>query len=81
MKNVVYAVEYTEYERGWGQRPDGVCIYISKEKAFEHKKTQQSYGSSECFVIGSEPYLLEVDVAQYEKLQNEVSGLLWIKHG
>jgi hypothetical protein len=30
---VVYMVEMTEYERGWGQRPDGFLAFVDEECA------------------------------------------------
>jgi len=36
---VVYAIKWTEYERGWGNRPDGISYHASKEDAENFIKT------------------------------------------
>lgn len=33
----LHAIRWTEYERGWGQRPDGISFYASKERAEQHR--------------------------------------------
>lgn len=35
---VAYAQEWTEYERGWGQRPDGWSLHSSREAAVAFKE-------------------------------------------
>lgn len=35
VKPSVHVIEGTEYERGWGQRPDGYVAFLSKEVAEE----------------------------------------------
>jgi hypothetical protein len=34
--NAVHVIEGTEYERGWGQRPDGYVAFNSKEAALKY---------------------------------------------
>lgn len=34
--NVVFIVEMTEYERGWGQRPDGFLAFVTEDAAKAH---------------------------------------------
>lgn len=31
--NMVYRIPWTEYERDWGQRPDGATLHISLDEA------------------------------------------------
>lgn len=31
-----YKVHWTEYERGWGQRPDGTTLHMNKSAADEY---------------------------------------------
>ncbi len=32
----LWVVQWTEYERGWGQRPDGLTLFETKEEADAH---------------------------------------------
>lgn len=34
--NAVHLIEGTEYERGWGQRPDGYVAFTSKDAALKY---------------------------------------------
>ena len=34
----LYAYSWTEYERGWGCRPDGVTVFLTEEAALAHRK-------------------------------------------
>jgi hypothetical protein len=36
MSQGVYVIEGTEYERGWGQRPDGYLAFKTKQEATEY---------------------------------------------
>jgi hypothetical protein len=37
---VVYVVQMTEYERGWGQRPDGNLAFVNEADAREYVALQ-----------------------------------------
>jgi hypothetical protein len=37
---VVFIVEMTEYERGWGQRPDGYYAFLTEQAADDHIKEE-----------------------------------------
>jgi hypothetical protein len=76
----VYAVYWTEYERGWGQRPDGVSYHKDKESAIKYvsdydKKFNNEPSAPDCYTKGGEPKLIEVD----KKVYNEVmkKGVVW----
>ncbi len=78
--NAVYQVEWTEYERGWGQRPDGISYHKSKEVAEKYisdynEKFNNEPSVPECYSKGSTPKLVEVD----QKIYNEVmkNGTIW----
>lgn len=47
--NVVYRSVFTEYEQGWGQRPDGVLYAIKEEDLKKYIKDYESVGSYSCF--------------------------------
>lgn len=63
----VYATECTEYEAGWGQRPDGITISEDLEKLNEHIK-KGSTGSPEYFWRYSNPIILFVEDKQWETM-------------
>lgn len=76
----VYAVEWTEFERGWGQRPDGVSLHKSKEDAEKYvkdydKKHNNEPTAPDCYSKWSTPKLVEVD----KKVHDEVmkNGMIW----
>jgi hypothetical protein len=78
----VYAVNWTEYERGWGQRPDGVSYHKSKEAAEKYvsdydKEFNNESSVPDCYSKGSKPHLVEVD----KKIYNEVmkKEMIWKK--
>lgn len=43
---IAYAVEWTEYERGWGPRPDGFSLHPDEQAAedFSHHVTKDYTG-------------------------------------
>lgn len=45
---VSYVVEMTEYERGWGQRPDGYVAFLTEDAANEYiaEQTKDRTGSA-----------------------------------
>jgi hypothetical protein len=75
----LYAVSYTEYERGWGQRPDGTSYHRSEEdaKAFTKRIHGDRSGSvpDEYTNADGPPRLVEVSDALYDHVQ--VGGNYW----
>lgn len=74
--NVVYRVDWTETERGWGDRPDGTTFYSSKEEAQKHIDEhwawyKEEYGDQAPheYSYPSDPSLFEL---KDEKLYEEV---------
>lgn len=64
----LYAIYWTEYERGWGQRPDGITYYTSKESADEsYNKAfeDRGGGAPDDYTNPSKPVLVEVSEALY----------------
>lgn len=67
----LYKIDWTEYERGWGQRPDGTTYYLTLEEAQQHIKEYWDSMPNEvqdCYSSPGKPTLVEVD----EKLYDEV---------
>lgn len=78
--HAVYAVDWVEYERGWGSRPDGTSYHKSREDAEKYvsdydNKHNNLPSAPDCYVKGGKPYLKEVD----EKIAKEVAkkGMIW----
>jgi hypothetical protein len=74
----VYAVEWTEYERGWGQRPDGISYHRTKEDALTFTKQYESVSKTpHYYSLGEEPMLIGVDEETYRFIENANSNRLW----
>ena len=73
MIRAIYEVEWTEFERGWGQRPDGVSYHISLEEAETYiKKSWNPTGPvPDCYSQPSKPKLTEVNEELYKLVQKE----------
>lgn len=76
----VYKIEWTEYERGWGQRPDGTSYHKDLKSAEDYiKEYNLKYNSEpnvpECYSIGSKPTLIEVDYKTFKEVNEK--GMLW----
>lgn len=82
--NAVYRVDWTEYERGWGQRPDGSSLHPNIEEAKkaikEHwdreKERNPSGRTPDWYVKPGKPYMVEVDAVTYRKVVSE--GTVWV---
>ena len=72
--HTLYEVKWTEYERGWGFRPDGETYYLSKELA---EKAIKDYWDSmpndvpDCYSKPSQPTLVEVSEELYKSVAKE----------
>ncbi len=63
----VVLVEWTEYERGWGQRPDGCSLYLTEQSAKQH--IQEEFDSRDSNYVPDE-YSQPTD-ARYAFIQNQ----------
>lgn len=52
--DIGFLAALTEYEAGWGQRPDGYILADTEEAGKLLKNKIESYGSYECFTRASE---------------------------
>lgn len=72
MIHAVYKIDWTEYERGWGQRPDGTTYHLTLEEA---KKYIDDYWSKmpdnvpDEYSSPGKPTLVEVDKKTYDKIK------------
>ena len=58
----LFAMEWTEYEAGWGSRPDGFTIYKTKEAAKKHILEAEQNKKYECFSVHSLDSLLVINM-------------------
>jgi hypothetical protein len=66
----LYKVEWTEYERGWGYRPDGETYYISKDladKAIKDYWAKMPEEVPDIYSKPSDPVLVEVTEEDFKK--------------
>jgi hypothetical protein len=80
----LYAIKWTEYERGWGQRPDGTTFFASKEHGsefldgFYHARISEQ-GVPDEYDSPSDMFLSEVSQKLHEHVTNSVKGQVWIR--
>ena len=64
-----YRVRYTEYERGWGSRPDGFddfdTLLEAKAKKTEFNAQNTESSAPDWYMIAEEPVLVDPDVTKY----------------
>lgn len=77
--HAVYAVNWTEHERGWGTRPDGHTLHSSLEEAnryiADYWDKQPSGFVPDEYSAPSEPKLVHVDDDTYINVSNV--GSIW----
>lgn len=77
----VYQIEWTEYEPGWGCRPDGKSYHASKEDAdlyIASQRASASKSTSSDYSRPGTPNLVEVDKATFELVKRK--KLVWAKN-
>lgn len=65
----VFVSHGTEYERGWGQRPDGVILSENLEWLKKSIDRDESLGDSDEFTRYSSPQEMFVDAKVWNKLK------------
>lgn len=77
-----YKIHWTEYELGWGQRPDGTTIHKDKQSAdkfvLDYNIRNRVETTSDIYSRAGLPVLCEVPADIYERLQTEPS--FWWHH-
>ena len=60
---MTYRVHYTEYERGWGSRPEGYDDFDTLEEANKRVKSFNAHNSEkhppDWYMVAHEPVLVE----------------------
>lgn len=64
----LYISDCTEFEAGWGQRPDGFIMSVDREKMEEYIKTTGNSGSRDYFWRHDEPQEVYCEAVQYKKI-------------
>lgn len=84
-RNTVVAINWTEYERGWGSRPDGHTFHLTFEAANDYitkywaRQPDKKNGvAPDEYSAPGEPFSIEVDGEIFQKLVN--SGDFWGHH-
>jgi hypothetical protein len=81
--NIIYALDWTEYESGWGCRPDGLQVFTSREamdKVLERDRKEREAAKSTPseYSIPTTKYVMEVDEKDAEALETLVDKTcLW----
>lgn len=76
----VFIQNWTEYERGWGSRPDGFTVHLSIAdrdkyvKDFNKKFNNQKYAPDEYIAASDEPFSVDVTPILHKKLQTAIRG-------
>jgi hypothetical protein len=76
--NAAYKVYWTEYERGWGSRPDGTQVFKTKELANQIIKAYKKRQKSNSYIIPSGPVLFETTLEIDKRLETEDSFWLHV---
>lgn len=69
----LYISYCTEFESGWGQRPDGFIISNDKEVMVEYINTTGNSGSREYYWRYNEPTEIFCENNQYKKIMAKIS--------
>lgn len=63
-----YRVRLTEYERGWGSRPDGFHDFdsLSKARTYQIKFNKQNTAKTapDWYMVASDPVFVDADVTK-----------------
>jgi len=63
-----YRVRYTEYERGWGSKPDGFRDFDILTEAQDHTRTFNAQNTAETapdwYMVASCPIFVDADVTK-----------------
>jgi len=75
--NAVYEIQWTEYERGWGQRPDGKSYHVDKQTAdkfiADYNETQPKDHVPDEYSQPGIPKLVEVSDELFKKVKKAKS--------
>ena len=82
MVQALYEIRWTEYERGWGQRPDGTSYHATLEEANKHiteywdsQPDADDGHAPDCYCSPGTPRLVEVSDEIMEAVEER--GIHW----
>lgn len=81
--NALYCISWTEYERGWGSRPDGITLHRTKEDAEEfaytylHKNNKSNYVPDIYSIPNGDAKLIEVSEALFKVMHSANAKGKW----
>lgn len=78
-----WGIEWTEYERGWGCRPDGFSFHTCKEAGDEYvERTYDNYPKEvpDVYSRADEPKLYEVSQSIYDRVHSKGDLRLWVNN-
>lgn len=83
MPLALYRIDWTEHELGWGSRPDGSSLHLSKEVAdkfiadYWARMPDREMGVPDCYSSPSEPFLVESSEELVATVK-AASGSMWM---
>lgn len=79
---VVYRIDWTEYERGLGQRPDGSTLHLDKVHADEYVEDYwerlPSHEVPDEYSAPGKPYTVSCSQYVYDAVK-KAGGTMWLK--
>lgn len=71
-ENIGWRIDFTEFERGWGSRPDGYILFKAKAAAEayyeEHWSSYPAGPAPDYYIHAERPRLVEFTAAETAKL-------------
>ena len=76
-----YLANCTEYESGWGMRPDGTVLGKSLDEIKAHIKEDEKRGNYEIFWRYDEPVEVFCSDEVYDDIVHKMTdkGIIWVK--
>lgn len=79
----VWRIDWTEYERGWGSRPDGYTLYVRKvdaDHAYNNMMDDRGGEVPDWYMNASLPRLVDLTVRQAEDFSDPMQAYKHYNH-
>ena len=79
----IYVLDWTEFESGWGCRPDGIQLFLDYselEKILENNKKERNESKSTPleYSIPTTKYICEIDIKDFNKIKKFITkSYIW----
>lgn len=80
----LYRIDWTEYEKGWGDRPDGTTLYLSLDRARAHigrhwqaLKDKHGERTPDEYSVPSEPRPIWAPQDLHDKVRDAGGSIWW----